>query len=526
VTLPRRLRLTPLGLVGLAALLFAVLALLFVGLDRQVRWDEVTYLAQVTPGQPDVWFGPQRARGMTLVVLPVALFGAPLTALRLYMIVVSAVALFLAFRPWARLAGWTGGTAALVAACAWVPLYFAVELYPNLLAGFGAVAAAGHLARWVRERRGGDLVGLAVAVAVVAWLRPTESVWLCLGLAPLAVVLARGQAWRAWAAMLVGGFFGWLPWALEAVARFGGPLARLRGATGESASGQSRNSLIQYLNLVEGPVRRVVADPVLTYRALGFLVVLAALAVLGIAQRRDDVRRTAAVVGLVTAAAAALPYLVLNAGINLRYVLPALLLATVPIGAGIVTLAVAVRRARAVVTGVALAAVALVAVGWQGTLAARNSADIAPLQAVPVALGEALRDAAGGEPCAFLAERQWPELQWHSGCLGEVLHLEAPLLQCHSARRDLAALADDGYRVFVLARGAPPAAAPLADWPVRELPVVEDGAWRLYERPAGADASAAPTIPLPADSPTPCPPSQAPDTVGARLELRWTRDEG
>ncbi|MBS3941018.1 MAG: hypothetical protein KG028_08660 [Actinobacteria bacterium] len=521
----RRLRLSPSGLVVLAAVAYAVLTIVFVGVDRQLRWDEVTYLAQVTPGQPDVWFGPQRARGMSVVVLPVALLGAPLTLLRLYMVTVSAVALWLAFRPWARTIGWTGGAAALVAAGGWVPMYFAVELYPNLLAGFAGVAAAGHLFCWMRERRQADLLAVALAVAVVAWLRPTESVWLCLGLAPIALVMVRLEAWRAWAAMAVGGFVGWLPWAIEAFARFGSPLARLRNAAGESASGQSRNSLIQYLNLVEGPVRRVVADPVLTYRALALLLGLTALVLLGIAQRRDHERRVAAVVALVAATATVFPYLVLNAGINLRYVLPGMLLAAVPIGAGLATIGGALRRADATRTAAVLTVLAIVVVGWQGVLARNNAESIAPLQAVPVGLGDALEAAAGGEPCAFVSERQWPEIQWHSGCLGEVTYLDAPLLQCHDARRDLADLAAQGHRVFVLARGEPPARPTLEGWDVTEVPDVEGGAWRIYERPADLGTGDPPTIPDPSDSPTPCPPSRAPDTDDATLELRWDRND-
>ncbi|MFA9446049.1 hypothetical protein [Egicoccus sp. AB-alg6-2] len=519
----RRWSLTPVGLVTLAGVVFAALTVVFVGLDRELRWDEVTYLAQVTPGQPDVWFGPQRARGMTIVVLPVALLGAPLTLLRIWMVLVSSVALVVAFRPWAKVAGWTGGAAALVAAAGWVPQYFAVELYPNLLAGFAAAAAAGHLVLWCRDRATRDLVLTALGVAVVAWLRPSESVWLATGLTPVVVALARRDAWRGILALAAGGFVGWLPWLVEAILRFGGPFARLGAAAGESASGADRNSLIQYLNLVEGPVRQVSADPVLTYRALALLVGLALLALLGMAQRVDAPRRRAAVAATVTAVAMAAPYLVLNAGINLRYILPALLLAAVPVGAGVVTLTGALRRSGSV-AGLAVAVVvALVVVGWQGVLARNNSEEIAPLQARARGLGEYLAAEAGGDPCAFLSETQWPEIQWHSGCLGEVIHLDAPLLQCHDARRDLAALAEDGYRVFAISRGRPPAGPGLTGWDVQPVEGVEGGGWGLYERPEDFGPDDPPTIPDPADSPTPCPPSRAPDAGDASLELRWNR---
>ncbi|MEX1178972.1 MAG: hypothetical protein WEB09_10975 [Nitriliruptor sp.] len=540
----RRMGLTPLGAVALAGVLYAALTVVFVGLDRQLRWDEVTYLAQVTPGQLDVWFGPQRARGMSVVALPVALFGAPLTLLRVWMVAVSAVALALAYRPWARYAGWTGAAAAVVAAIGWVPMYFAVELYPNLLAGFAAVGATGHLVCWLARPRPeaadaggaepwwawpaagrGDLVAVALGTAFVAWLRPSESVWLAFGLIPVTLIWARTRALPALSALALGGFVGWLPWLLEAIVRFGGPFERLNAAAGTSASGEPRNSLIQYLNLVEGPVRRVVADPVLTVPALTLLVLLAALALLGVAQRLDGPRRAAAAVGGVAAAAMVTPYLLLNAGINLRYVLPGMLLAAVPIGAGAATVAGAIRRARSPVAAVVASLVVVGLVGWQGQLAAANSADIAPLQARPVPLGQALAAAADGEPCAFLSNVQWPEIQWHSGCAGEVLDLGAPLLQCPDARRDLAELAADGHRVFVLARGEPPATPALEGWEASNLPEPEDGAWWLYERPAELGPSDPPTVPAPPDTPGPCPPSRAPDTSDAQLRLGWSTPE-
>lgn len=563
--------LTPTGLVVIAALLHAVLALVAVGIDRQVRWDEVTYLAQVTPGQPDVWFGPQRARGMTLVLLPVGLLGGSTALLRLWLIGVHATALLVAFRPWARHAGWVGGAAALVAAVGWVPLYFSVEGYPNLLAGLASVAAAGHLLAWVCRRRRADLAAMALAVAVVAWLRPTESVWLAAGLGLAALLLSRwpnpggwyatvspsgttartsGVLWvtdrerryrrRATAgsrlapaatgwggvahvavALAVGGFVGWLPWLVEAVVRFGGPLERLAAARDTSASGAARNSLVQYLSMVEGPVRQVTAEPVLTMRALALLVGLGLLAIVGVLARRRTTQRVAATTASVASVTMLLPYLVLNAGVNLRYLLPALLLATIPIGAGLVVVASIVHRQRARPAGVVLIALVVATVGWQAQLARVNSDDIAPLQARPVPLGEALAAAAGGDDCAFLSNVQWPEIQWHSGCLGEVLDPDAPLLQCHDARRDLAALAEDGHRVFVLHRGQPPALEPLTGWDVVQLPEPENGVWWLYERPADHGLGDPPTIPRPEDSTTPCPPSRAPDTTDARLRIRW-----
>ncbi len=517
----RRLEPATIGLVGAGAL-FALLTLLVTGLERQLRWDEVTYLAQVTPGQPDVWFGPQRARGMTVVLLPAALLGASTTLVRSWLLLVHAVALVVVFRPWVAVAGWTGTTAALLTAVGWIPLYFAVEGYPNLLAGLAAVAAAGTTVRWLLEDDHRQLVLAGLAIAVVAWLRPTESVWIAGALTPVALLGGR-RWWRAIAAFAVGGFVGWLPWLIEAIVRFGGPFARLDAARATSASGADRNSVIQYLNLIEGPVRRVVEDPVLTAAGLALLLGAAVLILIGLVQADDRRRRLAAAVGLWSGAIMVLPYLLLNAGINLRYILPGLLLFTLPVAAGLVTLVVAVARRREPVAAIALVTILGAYIGWQLHLAATNAEQIAPLQARPVALGQALSDVADGRPCAFLSNVQWPEIQWHSGCLGEVLDPQADALQCHDARRDLGLLAEEGFEVYVLERGEPPFSPAVADWPVTQLEEPEDGVWRRYERPADLGPDDPPSIPATATPKRPCLPSRAPDTSRATLELRWSR---
>ena len=104
-----------------------------------------------------------------------------------------------------------------------------------------------------------------------------------------------------------------------------------------------------------------------------------------------------------------LPQLLLNAGINLRYILPGVLLWTLPVAAGVVTAVATVVHERYFVAAACLVGVGGVFFGWQLHLAAANAEAIAPLQARPIPLGEALADAADGEACAFLSNVQWPE---------------------------------------------------------------------------------------------------------------------
>src|SRR5271163_2962746 len=83
--------------VGLA---FTLAQLLFVSLRIGLRWDEVVYVSQVSGHAPAAWFDPARARGVPLVVAPVALLTSSVTALRVYLSVLSGLGLTVALWTW------------------------------------------------------------------------------------------------------------------------------------------------------------------------------------------------------------------------------------------------------------------------------------------------------------------------------------------------------------------------------------------------------------------------------------------
>jgi hypothetical protein len=508
-----------LALVVAAGVVFAVLQLAVTGTGRELRWDEVVYLSQVSPWQPAVDFGPHRARGMSVLVAPLALLDPAVSTLRWYMIALSSLGLVLAFRSWVRALGYAAGVAALAFATSWTALYFGVEVYPNLAVAFCAVAATGYIACWDLARDRASLTGAAAAVALLAFLRPPDSVWLCGALGVLALAWWRRNALRPIVALALGGIAGWLPWIAEAFVRFGGPLQRLDAAQAEAVSSAQRNNLIQYLNLVEGPVRAVVADPTLTVRSLILLVTLSALVALGLSQRDRPLAR-GAFAGLVGCLGLLLPYLLLTGGINLRYVLPAQALLMIPVGAGLVA-----AWRRGVGAGglrIALVAVALLYAGWQAVLAYGQGAAIAPLQARAVELAEALDAVAAGRDCAFVSETQFPEIQWNSDCIGDRLWVDHPSLQCPDASRDMSRLAEEDRTIFVVGRGQPGGSgSPLDDWEVTDLGGAAGGGWRIWERPPqlGPGEPPAPASPDAIDGM--CPASRTPDTDGARLRLVW-----
>lgn len=293
--------------------------------------------------------------------------------------------------------------------------------------------------------------------------------------------------------------------------RFGVPFAWIGAARATSAASADRTSLLQCLNLSEGSVRRLTDEPVLTTAGLALLFGAVTLIVLGLVQRGDRNHRLVAAVGLRAGRVMLLPQLLLNAGINLHYIPPGVLLWTLPVAAGVVTAVATVVHDRSFVAASCLVGVGGVFCGWQLHLAAANAEAIAPLQARPIPLGEAVADAADGEACAFLSNVQWPETRWPSDCLGDLLDPDRPERQCHTSQRDLGVLAEKGYEVLVLARGGPPFSPSVSRWPVTELEEPEGQVRLLYQRPDRLGVDAPPSVPE-ADDPDapPCLPSRAP----------------
>ncbi|MGZ8625616.1 MAG: hypothetical protein ACXWXK_02925, partial [Actinomycetota bacterium] len=121
--------------------LLAEIALLSIG--RAVSWDEAIYLSQVDPDVAAMPFVASRARGITLLALPVVQLGGSLELVRLFLALASAGALIAAYLGWTRIVGIGAAVAAFAFGSTWVALLYGSELMPNLWSALLAVAAVG-----------------------------------------------------------------------------------------------------------------------------------------------------------------------------------------------------------------------------------------------------------------------------------------------------------------------------------------------------------------------------------------------
>ncbi|MEU6776934.1 hypothetical protein [Streptomyces sp. NPDC046759] len=328
---------------GLVAAAFTLAQLLLVRPGMGLGWDETVYVSQVSPHAPAAFFSAPRARGVPLLVLPVASWSSSTALLRIYLAVLSGLALFLALRAWRGL--FPGRVLALggaLFASLWVTLFYGPQAMPNYWVAVGALAA---VACFLRARRGQERSvrwGLAASGALMAGMRPMDAVWAVLPL--LALGLARRPR-RVVALLLAGLAAGEAAWVVEAWVRFGGPVHRLADASAVEGGLGWHLAVADQLRSLGGralcrPCTGAPPAPAVTV----WWFVLPVLALIGLAVAVRARRPAATLLPLACGATAAFPYLFLIGYAAPRFLLPAYALLALPVADALVYLVRAPRR--------------------------------------------------------------------------------------------------------------------------------------------------------------------------------------
>ncbi len=335
------------GALAVVAAAFGVVQVILGPARLGLGWDETVYVSQVTARIPAAAFTAPRARGVSVLVAPIASWTSSQDALRAYLVVASIVGLFSAFRVWVPL---LGGAPVVLAAglfgSLWVSMIYGSEAMPNFWLALCLVAAAGFATRAAGTARTLDYVGLAGTLVGAAVLRPSDAVWFSLALLILLAHRVRRRVTLAGVsvAALIAGV---LPWVVEADVRFGGLAARLR-ASGSVQGGLSpQPGAVYEARALYGPMlcrpcghatHALGLD--LWWFALPVFVVLAVFS----ARHRD--RFWPLLVAATGAALVALPYLTLVGYAAPRFLLPAYALAALPVADGALRLAGRQRSSR------------------------------------------------------------------------------------------------------------------------------------------------------------------------------------
>ncbi|KOV78460.1 MULTISPECIES: hypothetical protein [unclassified Streptomyces] len=326
------------------AVAFSLAQLVLVRPGLGLGWDETVYVSQVSGHAPASFFSAPRARGVSLLVAPVATWSSSTALLRIYLVLLSGLALFLALRAWrglfpVRVLAFGGALFASL----WVTLFYGPQAMPNYWVAVAALAAVACFLRAPTDR--GALWGLAGSAVLMAWMRPVDAVWATLPL--LALGLAR-RRWRALAVLLAGLAAGAAEWVVEAYASYGGLARRLSDGSAIQGGLGWHFAVVDQLRSLGGrtlcrPCTGALPHPLVTLWWFA-LPVLAALALV-VAVRARRAART--LLPLACAATAAFPYLFLIGYAAPRFLLPAYALLAIPVADALVHLTTGSRRAHA-----------------------------------------------------------------------------------------------------------------------------------------------------------------------------------
>jgi hypothetical protein len=446
------------------ALGFLAAELIFVANKPGLGWDEVVYITQINSHAAAAPFGAPRARGITLLIAPVTYFTTSVLVLRLYLSVLSALALLGAMWVWRRLVPrWIVAGAGLFFGSLWLVQYYGPRAMPEMWVALSALSAVGFFLRSVgcaqiasaaRLLGKPDLAGLAGALTVCALMRPGDAV--CVSVPMIAAVLAV-RAWRHWQvvmAVLAGLFAGGLEWVIEAYLRFHGLVSRLHAAAAQQSGFGLHAGIWDELRSLNGPVIcRAHCIPELGYQqpwlTLWWLA-LPALTVLGVLAARRAGRLGPALLAAACAFGAGFQYLFLINYAAPRFLIPMYALVAIPVAECVAWLLARRRLVSTVLVAVGAAMCIVLQVVSQHVVLSRI---VAASRTEDARAGRDLRALGFKAPCLIKGQLFVP-FAYYAGCASATLAKDAA----------------PGVRVGVIEAQDHNAPSYAAGWPARLLP--------------------------------------------------------
>ncbi|MFE0513240.1 hypothetical protein [Streptomyces sp. NPDC058964] len=457
------------GPLAAVAGVFTLAQVLLVRPGMGLGWDEAVYVSQISGHAPAAFFSAPRARGISLLVAPVTAWSSSTPLLRVYLAVLSGLALFLALRAWrglfpVRVLALAGALFATL----WVTLFYGPQAMPNYWVAVGALTSAACFLR-ARSGRSGRaaLWGAAASGALMTLMRPTDAVWATLPLLGLALYR---RHWRPLTALLAGLAAGAGEWVIEAYAAYGGLGQRLSDGSAIQGGLGWHFAVADQLRSLGGrvlcrPCTGAMPDPVLTLWWLA----LPLLAVFGLVVAVRARRTVTTLVPLACGATAAFPYLFLIGYAAPRFLLPAYALLALPVADALVHLVSAPGRAWRPV------AVTLAALGLAGHLAVQYAVLEATVDRTTASHRAWARTAdelhrLGVRPSCLLTGHEAIPIGFYAGC-------SSAATAGHNANTTAAVITRTARRTpvgtLVTAGSRPPAYA--RDWQSRRV-----GGLRLY----------------------------------------------
>jgi hypothetical protein len=364
-------------LLGAVALGYMFVQFVLITPFKYLGWDESLYVSQFAPGIPAGYMSAPRAFGMPLIAAPVVILTSSVAILRIYLMLLSGIAVFCAFWPWLKLRDTPAvPLAALLLSGLWLSIFYGNELMPNVYTACATVAATGCFLLSMRpDRTWRPLAGIVAAFAAISLIRPLDALWV---LAPLAAATILHRPWRRVAPLLAiaaGSAVGWIPWVIESYVRFGGLIGRFEKMEETNAGGLQFVVLRHLRGFGSGDLMCGAWDKSCGHYALGAVLVWAGLAILvvfGLWTLWHTSFLAAGLLATAVGACQAVPYFFLTGHANPRYLLPTYALLAIPAATGLRWLSTHWRRTLPRSLGAAVApAIVVLFLGQQLSMAAQ-----------------------------------------------------------------------------------------------------------------------------------------------------------
>jgi hypothetical protein len=326
--------------------------------------DEMTYIARTSAHASGVFLPPVHGHAAGFLAAPVTLATTSLTALRVWMSVLSGLGLLGSLLCWRGLRpAWVLALAGLLFASLAITQLSGVQVYPDLWTALAMLAITGLLLQSVQGRmKPWVVIGLIAFLSFfLVLLRPQNIVFALAPtfVAPLVVRGWRQRSVRVLIAMIVGIAAGVVEWAAESSLWFGGLASRIGFARQEPPPLSLNFSLPMQIKVLSGPWYCQTAQgcPYNNYPGLLFWwLAFAALVALGVYAVWRRPEKASSVLLLVTGAWSAALYILFVPFGAPRYMLPTLALFAILAADGIRWLATVPSWRRA---GIGLACVFL-----------------------------------------------------------------------------------------------------------------------------------------------------------------------
>lgn len=404
---------SPLGLLLSVAAIFAFAQLVLFDEQRFLEWDEADYVDKASDRFGGTAWSVHRALGISWLLVPLFKLTTSFPAMRIYLILASSIAVTIAYASWLRPAGRVAALGMLLFCANWLTLFYGSEASPNLYVAAACVGVVGQLVQTSAESGRRPLVLLALGVALATLFRPTDGIVLAAGVSAAGFFVSGWlSAWKVSVAAALGLVAGFVPWTVDSVVNFGGPIDRWKQAS-DLVESSLRSQLSNHAKLLDGPLMGPDNGSGYPIAQLLIVLVLVVLSIHGVLM--SNARRPAAV-ALALAGLVAAPYLFYVGASAPRFLLPAfgLLSMAAAIGAG----ALCERSRR----GALVIVVSVVALGAT-SIAQANHVEESQVSAREdlKLVGGVVRSLAAGRDCRVLSQYGAPQIALVSGCTGERL---------------------------------------------------------------------------------------------------------